>query len=187
MGFRGSPVRIRPSRLGKDRFGRELAGAVFSRCSPLARATNTFANTLRQIQLHDKRRTTDYRGMEQHPLSPGDLPAQWRERAERLRRYSVPASNAYEDAANELEQVLRELGEESLNLVEAASESGFSQDHLGSLVRRGEIPNAGRIHAPRIRRADLPIKSANSPGRPPTRRKTPAAEEITSIANKLRR
>ena len=46
-----------------------------------------------------------------------------------------------------------------LTLTEAASESGYSPDHLGRLVRGGVIRNAGRTNAPKIRRADLPRKA----------------------------
>ena len=107
------------------------------------------------------------------------LPTAWRDRAEGLRRYSVPASNAYEDAATELDQALRALGEASLSLVQAAQESGYSADHLGSLVRNGKIPNAGRRNAPRIRRSDLPIKASTAPGRP--QRKVDGDVDIRSI------
>jgi hypothetical protein len=37
--------------------------------------------------------------------------------------------------------------------------SGYSADYLGRMLRSGSIPNAGRPHAPRIRRADLPRKA----------------------------
>ena len=50
--------------------------------------------------------------------------------------------------------------EVTLNLQEAAAESGFSADHLGALVRQGKIPNVGRPKAPRIRRSDLPQKAS---------------------------
>ncbi len=48
-----------------------------------------------------------------------------------------------------------------LNLTVAASESGYSADYLGRLVKDGTIPNAGRPGAPRIRRGDLPRKAGN--------------------------
>ena len=56
--------------------------------------------------------------------------------------------------------------EATLSLVEAASESGYSADHLGRLVRDGKIPNAGRPGAPRIARKHLPRK-CHSTGAPP--------------------
>ena len=46
-----------------------------------------------------------------------------------------------------------------MSLVEAASECGYSADHLGRLVRSGQIPNAGRANAPKVRRRDLPKKT----------------------------
>lgn len=110
---------------------------------------------------------------------PGALPGIWRQRAEGLRRYSEPAANAYEDAASELEQALQALGEVTLTLVQAARECGYSTDHLGSLVRKGTIPNAGRRDAPRIRRSDLPTKASTAPGRP--QRKADGDVDIRSI------
>ena len=43
-----------------------------------------------------------------------------------------------------------------LTLAEAARRSGYSEEHLGRLVRDGKIPNAGRRGVPRIRAGDLP-------------------------------
>ena len=99
---------------------------------------------------------------------PGDLPAQWRERAEFLKEYGGHRKTArlWERAATELEQALRVFGEETLSLVEAAAACGYSADHIGSLIRKGKIPNVGRKHAPRVRRTDLPAKSTTAPGRP---------------------
>lgn len=62
--------------------------------------------------------------------------------------------------AADLESALREMEQEALPLAEAAAESGYSGDHLGRLVREGVIPNAGRKHAPRICRSDLPRRIA---------------------------
>ena len=65
----------------------------------------------------------------------------------------------YRIAGDELERNLREWEDELLNLQQASEESGYSADHIGRLLRRGTLPNAGRLHAPRIRRADLPQKT----------------------------
>lgn len=101
------------------------------------------------------------------------LAGSWRERAQRLQDWGAGEglARAWKLAAMELEQALREQQGATLNLQEAARESGFSSDHLGELVRQGKIPNAGRRNAPRILRADLPIK------RGPRRR----SSEITEI------
>lgn len=98
---------------------------------------------------------------------PGDLPAVWRERAETLRTYGDPNSaRLWDIAAVELVRAWQAFGEDTLSLTEAASASGFTPDHLGALVKRGKIPNAGRSGAPRIRRHDLPQKRSGGPGRP---------------------
>ena len=98
---------------------------------------------------------------------PGDLPCIWQQRAEFLKEYGDASSaRLWALAATELEQALRVPGAETLSLVQAARESGYSQDYLGDLVRKGQIPNAGRRNAPRIRRTDLPSKASTAPGRP---------------------
>lgn len=50
--------------------------------------------------------------------------------------------------------------DEALSLRAAAAESGYSIDHLSRLIREGKLSNVGRTHAPRIRRGDLPRKTA---------------------------
>ena len=88
------------------------------------------------------------------------LPDIWRARAQQLQQWGSGKglARAWELAAIELEQSLRQQQDETLNLKEASRESGYSADHLGELVRQEKIPNVGRRNAPRIRRADLPIK-----------------------------
>jgi len=90
-------------------------------------------------------------------------------------------------AAVELEQALKTLGEETLTLVEAAAISGYSADHLGSLVKHGRLRNYGRKNAPRIRRADLPIKSPAKSGRPPQQQRAAPSGRATNIHKLTRR
>ena len=45
---------------------------------------------------------------------------------------------------------------EELTLRGAAQESGYSEDHLGRLVRAGSLRNYGRAGSPRVRRGELP-------------------------------
>jgi hypothetical protein len=93
-------------------------------------------------------------------LTLDELLARWEARhAEGARlRAIVPL----EVVAAEVLEGLRELqgtnGSEFLSLTDAARLSGYSPDHLGRLIRQGIIPNAGRIHAPAIRRSDVPLK-----------------------------
>lgn len=91
-------------------------------------------------------------------LGTRDLPGRWRALANDLRPYAPGAAAAWENAALELEQALRAAELEPLKLRDAARESGYSEDHLGELLRQGKITNAGRPHAPRILRRDLPKK-----------------------------
>ncbi len=93
-----------------------------------------------------------------------ELLVAWRSRAGDLRPYAPPAAHAFETAALELEQALRAAELEALTLRQASRESGYDEDYLGEMVREGKIPNAGRKHAPRILRRDLPRKPGTGPG-----------------------
>ena len=60
--------------------------------------------------------------------------------------------------ATELQEALRESGDEVLTLQRAAAESGYSESRLRHLIADGTIPQAGERGRPRIRRGDLPSK-----------------------------
>ncbi len=86
---------------------------------------------------------------------------QWRDDAETLRRRGVAAhAMLLESCAEELESALQQQHDELLNVTEAARVSGYSREHLGRLLKEGRIPNAGQRSAPKIRRGNLPTKSA---------------------------
>ena len=92
-------------------------------------------------------------------VGPPVLVCRWREQAGALRRFGADhQAAAVEQCAQELEAALAEANDELLSLTAASRECGYSADHLGRLVRRGQLPNHGREHAPRVRRADLPRK-----------------------------
>ena len=67
-------------------------------------------------------------------------------------------ARALEWAAERMNAALSDWSNQQLTLSQAARESGYSAEHLGRFIRLGKIPNAGRPHAPRIRRADVPHK-----------------------------
>jgi hypothetical protein len=119
--------------------------------------------------------------MREHARVPHELVEIWRERSRLLNEFGDPNSaRLWEVAATELEQVLRLHDDESLTLSEAARLTGYTPEHLGTLVRRGAIPNAGRPKAPRVRRSDLPTKQPHGPGRP-SRRRRPLDDTIRKI------
>jgi hypothetical protein len=96
-----------------------------------------------------------------------DLPELWRAHAQIMELYGPqPVAVALRAAADMLERALRAENDAPLKLAEAAAESGLSSDHLGRLVRRGQIPNLGRKHAPRIARGALPRKAPVAGSRP---------------------
>ena len=88
------------------------------------------------------------------------LAERWRERAESVREWAAAegSARALEGCAAELAEAVRAALDEELTLEEAAAVSGYSKRRLRELVAAGEVPNAGRRGAPRIRRADLPLK-----------------------------
>lgn len=92
-------------------------------------------------------------------LAPRDLPARWRSKAEGLRPFAEPVARAFEDAADDLEHALQAEADELLTLAQAAEASGYSTDYLGRLLRSGRLHNAGRQHAPRVRRSELPRRA----------------------------
>jgi len=87
--------------------------------------------------------------------------SRWRAERDRLRRIGALADPGLliADILTEVEALLAAEEEETFSLTRAARESAYSAGHLGRLVRDGTIPNAGRRHAPRIRRSDLPRKA----------------------------
>jgi hypothetical protein len=87
---------------------------------------------------------------------------EWRAHADEIEPYAREAAAAFRRAADQLERVLNNAALEALTLEEAAVESGYSADHLGRLLREEKIPNAGRTHAPRVLRRDLPRKPASA-------------------------
>jgi hypothetical protein len=114
-------------------------------------------------------------------MRPGDLPATWRERSDELRPYAPAAAEAFARAADELAAAMAEAADEPLTLSEAAAESGYSERRLRELLADGSIPQAGRKHAPRIRRADLPRRAGS--GKPdPTHGYDPDADAAALLS-----
>jgi hypothetical protein len=94
----------------------------------------------------------------------------WREEASVLeKRGDDRGARLMTSLAADLEAELARRAEETLNLREAALECGYSEDHLGRLIRGDKLLNVGRKNAPRVRRSDLPVKKAArvaAPARP---------------------
>src|SRR5581483_11119887 len=85
----------------------------------------------------------------------------------------------------DLEGALAERHDEVLTLRAAADLSGYTVDHLARLIRQGKVPNAGRKHAPRVNRADLPRKGNDAAGRAADSYN--GAADARSLAGRLRR
>ena len=97
---------------------------------------------------------------ETHTTTPEALSDPWRERAEYLRRFGDPScAKLWSLAAEQLEAALKAAGQQPLIPAEAAKLCGLTADYVCTLIRLGKLRNVGRPNAPRIRRADLPVKS----------------------------
>ena len=95
------------------------------------------------------------------------LAERWLADAATARRYGAESvAVALERAAADVREVLTDADDELLTLTAAAAESGYSADYLGELLRERPELNAGRKHAPRIRRRDLPRKASALPKAP---------------------
>ena len=112
--------------------------------------------------------------LEQHPRIVGRmrLVESWREEAALFRRRGQDAMAALaESYAEDLEAWWDEYWSEELDLQQAATESGYSVNTLGRMVRERRIGNAGRKNAPRIKRSDLPRKPHVRGRRPQPRKR----------------
>lgn len=87
--------------------------------------------------------------------------ARWLQRREDFRQFkaSVDGESVCEMVIADLRVLAEDGAAELLTLEEAARRSGYTADHLGSLVRSGKIQNHGRKNAPRVRACDVPKKS----------------------------
>jgi len=89
-----------------------------------------------------------------------ELLAKWEDDASALERYSDARGAAVcRLHAAELGEAIRASQDELLTIAESARESGYSEDHIRHLIANDRVPNSGKKGAPRIRRANLPIKA----------------------------
>ena len=105
-------------------------------------------------------------------MDTAEFLAKWSAESHAMRQRGTLVQGAalLDEVLRDFDAVTRGHGDETLNLVEAAHDSGYSADYLGTLVRQGKIANAGRANAPRIRRRDLPRKACRLPSRAPSLR-----------------
>ena len=100
-------------------------------------------------------------------MTRGELTARWMGLRESFQNSKALVNGArlVELFLADLAQLTQAEAEATLSLGEASQRSGYSVEHLGRLVRKGTISNAGRKGAPRIRVSDLPRKFARSRSR----------------------
>lgn len=106
---------------------------------------------------------------------------EWREDAERLRRYGCDRlADACERHADQLEDAFAEYWREELTVAEAAEETGYSEDWLREMVREGRIPDnrpPGSQGPIRIERRALPRK--------PSGTESPDLDVVDAMAEEL--
>ena len=98
-------------------------------------------------------------------VTPREILDRWHARRDELAalKATVDGATLCDQAIADLELLVAGGGDEALNLVEAARESGYSVTTLRRNIRDGSIPNAGRANAPKILRRDLPRKAGFLP------------------------
>ena len=103
-------------------------------------------------------------------MRPDEFVTKWTTEAEVMRQRGVLLNGALllEAILRDFDAVTRGRAGELLTPTDGATESGYSAEYLGALIRQGKIQNAGRPHAPRIRRQDLPRKASRLPDPPPS-------------------
>ena len=86
-----------------------------------------------------------------------------RSRAEEFRRLhaQVDGAKLIDEILVELEPAMNGEDAETLTIAQAATRCGYSQDHIGRLLRTGKLKNVGKQRAPRVLAADLPRKPAS--------------------------
>lgn len=94
------------------------------------------------------------------PTSLREVIARWRQEQERFAQLGLMANAAALTGVilDDIEAAEDGLADELLDLSAAATESGYSKSHISRLIRDGFLSNAGKPHAPLVRRADLPRK-----------------------------
>ena len=82
------------------------------------------------------------------------------ERREELARLGalVRAEFLLDEILAELDAAVSGDAGQLLRLSAAAEVSGYTADHLRTLIKSGKLTNYGRPHAPRVRRGELPRK-----------------------------
>ncbi len=122
----------------------------------------------------------------ERPQNRPELAAAWRRRAELLAQYGDPNSaRLWRLAADELDAMVASEREVPLTLHEAAKRTGYTVDHLAERIRRGELPNAGRKGAPRLRVCDLPAPKRSAAPRAPS--SSPATVDVLELGRRARR
>ena len=87
--------------------------------------------------------------------------AKWSGRLEEWRALGVQV-NGEKLAAEVLSDLRLLVVADTVSLREAHAIGGYSLDHLARLIRQQKLTNEGRRHAPRLRRADVPIKPGHA-------------------------
>lgn len=88
----------------------------------------------------------------------------WERRRDEWARFGVSVDGAKlaAEVVADLDAFESSAADEVLTLTDAARESGYSAEHLRHLIASGQLENAGRKHAPRVKRSDLPRKPGAS-------------------------
>jgi hypothetical protein len=90
-------------------------------------------------------------------MTLGELRERWEHRRDVFATFgaSVDGAKLAGEILADIATLETANADEVLTLTNAARESGYSAEHLRHLVASGQLANAGRKHAPRVKRSDL--------------------------------
>src|SRR5688572_23117786 len=94
-------------------------------------------------------------------MTPTEIIDRWTARRDELRRLnaSVDGAALCDELLADLKSVAADPAQKPVTVRQAAQLSGYSEDHIGRLVRDGKLQNVGRKHAPRVLPSELPKRA----------------------------
>lgn len=94
-------------------------------------------------------------------MTPSEIRDRWLARRDEFRRLkaSVDGAALCDELLVDLASIVNDPNEKPVSIRQAAKLSGYSEDHIGRLVRDGKLGNVGRKHAPRVLPSALPRRA----------------------------
>jgi hypothetical protein len=121
-----------------------------------------------------------------HKPGLSELVASWISTAITLEQYGASSTAVIlRRCAEDVERASQQNDDRLVGLREAADLTGYSADHLGRLVSKGQIANRGRKGKPLVREGDLPRRVSRLDSR--TKTKYDAATDARALRSRARK